>query len=710
MVDENRDGIEEIAEVQETPDKVAGRWISEIELAEKEFRSWQVRGNKIIERYKDERPNGKGGARAIVDRERRFAILWANVQTLAPAIYARSPNPQVSRRFRDDDPVGRLASEVLERAIAYSCEDYDFDSVMIQARDDYLLVGRGQAWIRYIPHIQSERIALQVGGEPGQFVDDDGLPVEEYEEDESGAYVMQESVTYEEVRADHVVWTDYLHNPCRNADEIAWVGRKVYMTRDELVERFGEEVGRAVPLDFTPQDAPEQKDNPDLFKKACVYEIWDKPTRKAYWISKSYSQSPLDERDDPLGLKDFFPCPKALYATLGPDKLVPVPDYALYQDQAEELDELTARIGKLTDALRLVGFYAGEAKVEMARVFQPGNENKLIPVDSWAQWAGSGGVKGLMEWVPIQDVVATLAACYNARQQVISDIYQITGIADIMRGDTNPNETATAQGIKAQWGSLRVRDRQKAIAAFARDIIRLKGEIIAEHFSVETLKAMTNVKLLDSPEQKQQIQAQMQQMQMMAQQAQQQGLPPPPMPPVDPEIERMLGLPTWAEVDALLKDDALRSFRIEVETDSTIEPDEQIEKQQAVEFATMLATMLGQALPAVQAAPALMPLIGETIKMVSRRFRAGREMEDIIDRTVDAIGQMPPGGGEQEAPEQPDPAAMMKAQADTAKVQVEAQRTQTDAQIAMAELALKERELQTKQWALQRDSDPQGAA
>jgi hypothetical protein len=49
-------------------------------------------------------------------------------------------------------------------------------------------------------------------------------------------------------------------------------------------------------------------------------------------------------RDDPLKLEGFFPCPPPLNATIAQGSTIPVPDYVLYQDQAEELDDLTGRI------------------------------------------------------------------------------------------------------------------------------------------------------------------------------------------------------------------------------------------------------------------------------------------------------------------------------------------------------------------------------
>lgn len=641
---------------------LAMRWIAEVEAVEKEIAPWVRRGGKVIDIYKDKR----GSDRLI--EARRFNILWANVQTLAPAIYARTPQGVVSRRFKDADPVGREASEVLERGINYSVEEYDFDDLMTQVRQDYLLPGRGTAWVRYEPTIETVQTE---GAEP------------------------YDQVTYERVVCDHVAWDDFLHSIGREWTDVTWVSRRVYLTRKELVARFGEEVGSKVPLDW----AQKGQSKDEQFKKAVVYEIWDKPSKRAIWVSKGYTSTPLDVREDPLGLTEFFPCPRPLYATLGPDSLIPVPDYVLYQDQAEELNELTARIGKLIDALRLNGFYAGDAKSEIQRAFDPANENKLIPVESWAAFAERGGVKGLIEWLPINMVIECLRGCQEQRRQVIEDIYQITGISDIARGASNPNETATAVSMKAQWGSLRVRDRQKEMARFARDVIRLMGEVIAEKFGVDTLRKMTGVKLLTNEERERMAM----QYQTVAQQAQATGQQPTP-PPAE------LQQPTWEEVEALLKDNALRQFRIEIETDSTIEPDEAEQKAAAVEFVMAIGKLIGDSLPAVQQAPPLGKLVAESIKFLTRRYRIGREMEATIDEVVDQISAMPPPQQGGPAPP-PDPVAGQVAQIGLQTEQVkqsgELQRAQIAAQTQSQRLPVEIGELQLKNNIAQRDLNPQ---
>jgi hypothetical protein len=378
----------------------------------------------------------------------------------------------------------------------------------------------------------------------------------------------------------------------------------------------------------------------------------------------------LDERDDPLGLQDFFPCPRPLLATTGPDRLVPTPDYVFYEGQCRDIDELTARIGKLTDALKLRGFYAaGDPAGKDLKLLFDKDTNELIPVDSWAQFSERGGVGGLIEWVPLDMVVQTLQGCIQARQQLIEDVWQVTGIADIMRGDVDPDETATATRTKATWGSSRVRDRQKELARFARDLMRLMAQVIAAKFSPETLAGMTNVQLLPSPEAKAQLAAQLQvqaqRQTALAQHAQLMGQPAPALPPPPGRALAMLQAPTWTEVCALLRDNTLRSFRIDVETDSTIEPDDADEKQRRIEFLEAVGGYVSKSIPAIQLMPQMLPVIAQGLLFLVRGFRVGREMEETIETALEQLQQtagqtQPPA----EAPKGPSPAAeMARAQA-----------------------------------------------
>ena len=191
--------------------------------------------------------------------------------------------------------------------------------------------------------------------------------------------------------SDLVQRDDFVHQAARTWDEVQWVAFRAYLSKDELTERFGAEMAQAIPLDASPETPDGERQNtyplPAVTSKATIWEFWDREKQKVCWVAKGYPKV-LESSDPYLKLDGFYPCPKPAFGTLTTDSLAPVPDYVYYQDQAEEIDILTVRIGALQQALKLVGFYPagpqGEGAPEVERAMSPGFENKLIAVKSWA--------------------------------------------------------------------------------------------------------------------------------------------------------------------------------------------------------------------------------------------------------------------------------------------------------------------------------------
>lgn len=467
--------LETRSDLGDAPNDKVTFWLQQLKLAEREDRDFVRRGRAIVRRYRDER----GMAESY---RARFNILWANVETLKPVLYGRTPNPDVQRRHVDDeDPIGRMGAEILERCLSYEDDVEEFDKVMKQVVEDRLLPGRGVARVFY----------------EATFGDEE--PDITQEPDEADGQPMMRPVETEHAPVRYVFWEDYRESPARNEEEVWWKGYRSYLTRDELVKRFGSKIGRAVTLDYSPRglgDFDQSQDGPlaDAFKKAQVWEIWDKVKKQAVWIAPSYTAGPLDDQDDPLELPGFFPSPRALKATTSNDKSVPVADYKQYQDQAEALDSLTARIEKLTQALMVKGVYAGSEKATIQQLLDTGTENQLIPVEDWAVFSGDkGSLQNMIAWLPVEQIAKVLLGLYDARERALKVLYQITGIADILRGETDPNETKGAQQLKSQFATRRISEAQKDVARFARDLMRLRGAVIATHFSPETLSEMSGL-------------------------------------------------------------------------------------------------------------------------------------------------------------------------------------------------------------------------
>lgn len=599
-------------ELAKTPE--AAFWSNEIATYESQFAKWEVRAKKIVKRYKDERPEN-------AKRTSQFNILWSNIQTLGPALYAKNPTPNVDRRFQDDDKLGTVSAMVLERAVTYFVEQDLFGDVMRSVVQDRLLPGRGTAWVRYVPNFRDVKV------EGTEEVKEDGSQVTDDQDTEE----PEQELYSEDVVPDYVHWCDFGHTWGRTWEEVRAIWRKVYLTRKQLKKR-GFKDWQSIPLDYTPKKSDDK--SADVGKKATVYEIWDKETRKVYWIHKEWPDA-LDIRPDPLGLKDFFPCPKPLFATLANDNLIPTPDYIQYQDQARELDDLTARIASITKAIKVVGVYDKSAE-GVQRILGENLENTLVPIENWAVFGEKGGLKGVIDYFPVADLAKVLMSLYDARDRTKQDLYEVTGISDIIRGATDPNETLGAQQLKGQFATLRLDYMQGDVARFSRDIVRIFGEIIAEHFSLDTIKDISSIKLLTMQE-KQQIQ--------MQQQMAPQGGQPQPLPE---EIQKLLDEPTWEEVMTLLRNDTMRCFKITIETDSTIKADQEAEKQARVEF---LGAAGGFIEKAVMMPPDLQPLAMEMLQFGIKGFKVGREMETTFDVALKKIKE----ATEQPQPEKADP-------------------------------------------------------
>jgi len=604
-------------------------YLDAIKAYEKAASKWETQAKKIIKRYLDERSDQQ-------QTRLRYNILWANVETLKPAIYAKTPKPEVERRFLDKDPVGRCASEVLERCLDYYVATTAFGSTMRQARTDYLLVGRGIAWVRYVPTM------VPGAPEPVQLTDDSVMG----DDDNDGVDDANEVITWEEVASDYVHWKDFGHSVARTWEEVNLVWRKVYMTRAQMKKRgFADYL--TIPLDYVDK---EMKDAPDAARKATVYELWDKNTREVVWLTKTHPRF-LDKREDPLGLDKFFPCSEPVYATLANESLIPVPDFVEYQDQAQELDELTARISALQKAIKAAGVYDASQQ-NLSRLLNEGVVNQLLPVDGWAALQEKGGIQGAVEMLPMKEIAETLLMLYEAREKVKQDLYEITGMSDIIRGATKASETATAQNIKNNYITLRLSEKQREMQRFARNTIEIMGNVICRHFQDETIKQVSGVQLMTEAE-KQQVKMAPQ---LAAQQAQLMGQQPPPPQPIPDDVQQMLDDPSWEQVLSLLRSEPDRCFRIDIETDSTIEMDAAQDRDQAMAF---LQAVGGFIKAAEGVPPTLAPLAGAMLEFGVRKWRVGRQLESLINKTVEDLEK----AAKNPPPAQPDP-AMAKVQGD----------------------------------------------
>jgi hypothetical protein len=444
----------------------------------------------------------------------------------------------------------------------------------------------------------------------------------------------------ESAPVDYIHWNDFCWSPgARNWGETRWVSFCTYVSKEEAEEKWGEE--KAEELNYvhrTPKDEKQvntYSDAKNTQEQAKVYEIWCKQSKHVYWYSKGVDEL-LGTQEDPLKLHTFYPCPQPMLANITTQDLVPKAAYTFAQDQYLQVDQLNTRIMLLAKAIKVVGVY-DKSSVGVQRMLGEAVENELIPVDNWAAFAEKGGIKGQVDWLPIEEIAAVMQQLIAVRDQAIQMLYQSTGMSDILRGSTDPRETKGAQELKSKFASVRIQAMQDLFAKFASDLQKIKAEIMARHFQPQTMITQSNI--LSTPDAQ------------LAPQAVQ-----------------------------LIKAPQTMIWKIQIRPESVAMVDYAQLKSERMEYIMGLSQFMQSAAPLAEMDKSVMPTIMELLKWGLSGFKGSQQIEGVLDKAIaDAqkrLAEPPP-------PPPPDPAveiAKAKAQADMQLAQQKAQADQQKAQ------------------------------
>lgn len=647
---------------------------------------WRKLGDDVVRVYRSQKE--LGGAERTPGKQTAFNVLYSNTETLLPALYNSTPIPDIRRRYGDPGKPGKAVAQMLERALSYSLDRYDFEAELKPTIFDSAVPGRGVGRVRLIP---------KIGGSEDEE-DEEGLETPEQESDEHADLMTApeagEKVIGHDVRYEYVHWKNFRAGPGLTWSDVPWIAFEHFMSREQLEDLLEGQKGAPdcedIPLNWDADGAkhetkPDQANvgrspDGDIFKRAHVWEIWDKKNREVIWLCSDYPWKVLCRVKDPLKLEGFFPIPRPLVPIETPGDMTPVPPYEAYRELAEELNEVSERIRRLARQVRVRGLYS-TMSADLQNLTQAA-DGELVPVENLDMFMAAGGdLNKVIGWWPIEPQVKAIKELVEQRERIKETINEVSGLSDILRGQTEASETATAQNIKSQWGSLRIQRMQQEIARYVRDIFRIKAELIANHYDVQYLSQMTNVELATEQD-KRLMQAKLQ---AMAQQAQMAGQQPPPPPQ---EITDYLDLPTVEEVEPLLRDDLLRSFKIDVESDSTIRADLTRNQQVMGEFVQGTAAYIQSVGPAVQAGLLPANVAVDIYAAFARNFKLGKQVEDSLDKLAENATK----AAQQPQPPKQDP-EMEKAQAE---IQMEQQRLQMEMQKAEQDAALQQKKIEAE--------------
>lgn len=659
--------------------KSSARVLAALAKAERCMNGWQGTCDRIDDVYSRFETDNINWLDAEYD------LFWASMEIMKPAVYAKPPHPVVSPKFKDRRRLQNVTAELLERTIISTFDRGDIDEAMIGCRDDLIFYGRGAPWLTY-------------------------------ETDEKGGG--------QRVCIEHLDRKDFLHPPARKWSEVPWVARRAWMTKREMRKRFRKPSGDAYMNAITSKPEGDEEGADNHSRKIGVWEVWHKADNRVYWVAEGVGIM-LDESDPHLKLSGFFPCPRPAYGTLRARTLIPVPDYLRYEGHFNKINQLTRRIYKLLDMVRMKGLIPSGGDVANAvqqLVAENDDVSLLIPVPEAALISGSTG--NYVQWLPLAEIATAIQGLIEARRELFGDFDRLSGISDIMRGETEAEETLGAQRLKSQYGSVRVREKIDELQRLACDITQIAAEIMAENFSKDTLLDMSQMEIPTKAEldkatkevekrAKEDLAEVRQEATKVAQQAQATGQQIDPQQAqqqiqqasqqivqrAGSELQKLSEQVPLEDVVKLLRDDKARNFAFEIATDSTILTDEMQEKANRNEFLTVFSGATQGLVGIAQLGPAGAKLAGEVLKFVLQPYRVGRELNGVIDEFIDAAPEMAAAAGQNgnqeaekaiaEANQKLADAELQKAQAAIAKVQADAQGKMQDMQLKATEAAAK---------------------
>jgi len=580
-------------------------WLNEIEDARKRDKHFRKDGETIKCLYNGEKPD-----------ENPFNILYSNTETLQPTLYSQLPRPQVKERFPQKDskgftvvnPLNKAVSEASNHMLSYlidtNVEGFEkFHDAMKEAVLDALLPGRGVTAVQFDAEIKKDA----------------------------------DEVEWACVVANTKKYNRFYHGFATKWEKVPWIAYEEYIDEDEAKDKFGAEIAEKVQFTISEEDEKNHTETEERRKTALVYQIWEKNSKTIKWVSPAYD-SYLKEDDDPLDITGFFNTPKPLMLHRKSNDLTPTPLYQLYENQAKELNRLTRSINKVAHAMKVRGGYDGNLGELMERILD-GEENTLVSVENVTALMDGGFEKHI--WLlPLGELAGVLQQLYASREQCKQTIYEITGISDILRGQSKASETLGAQEKKEAWGIMRIKNMQGDVQDYVRSILRMMLDV-----AVNKIPQRLWIKVTGLPyptrEKKEKALELINALKPQIQELMTSGQEPQRLQKYQKEageLTELLSQPSWEDILETLNEDYIRSFKVDIETNSTLDVEATEDKKNISEAMNAMAQFMNGLMPMVQSGILPFGAAKSLLLDICKRYRFGPEVEDEINAMTEPKG------------------------------------------------------------------------
>lgn len=588
----------------------------------------------------------------------RYPIWWSSNQIMRSAFWSRTPETYARRVFGIDDPIALTQAEILDRLGRYGIDTGEYDCAMKDCVADWLNADKTttQVCASYKPVKTKNTRQAVPGATPDEYLDaETQQPVlDEIKMDPATQQYFYEQtldeIEAEKIYAKSVPYNHILHTPsAKNSYEITDMGYYFCFTKEQAIDQFGEATVKDWPdavwkhartMDREEETRERNSTEESIDQIIEGWECWSKITKKVYWFCPA---SPTDFLKpptlDPLHLKGFFPSPKFAIGSKPNDSLYPTPPFVRMWPTIDILHVMYGRVFNMIDAARRRAIVNGDD--DFVAALNDLGDSEFIAAQNLTGLIENPGLENLIKYIDVTELVNCIGELNQQDEKFKANYDEWRGIPEILRGQSDPIETAAAVEQKVSSAHDRFKTDKAMFAELARETLEIMIDMYLYLYSDEKIMAVVGFKYMDPKHQQ-----------------------------------------NFAEALHGLRNDEERTIRIEIETDTTSYLGEQIRIQQRNAAITTVIEGLAKVQPLLQESPEGGALALKVMQSSLEGSGAGRQFVDditgYIDSYIEKLKQPPPPPG-------PDYEAMKiqiaQTNADTArsKVDVDAMKAQNDA-------------------------------
>lgn len=482
------------------------------------------------------------------DKGRLFPLYWQCCDTVSSAYYAKTPKLIARRKFDIEDPDALTAGLIAERLAEHLRDNCAFDATMSAAVSDLLHASKTttQLVTKQTIEVVQVPVPVMLAADGVTYLTQDGQPVTDVQQDAQGQLFTLSTIEKKRtsVGIKPVIYDELIHDPEASCEEdITAIGLHFVMDYDEAKERFlKNEDGsyKDIILPFKSNtnyhDDERDKDRDDLPGKYLEgWEIWDKKTQTVYFVSCDYSEAFLDSKPDLYKLRRFFPIAPLVITNKPKKNLYPRPVYSRLRPTLEKLHDLYARKFDLIDGIRRRCLVDG-SEPDLVDALNSLESGAFIACKNLQALLDKGGVQNLILWIPVAELISAISEINSLEAEFKNLVYEWFGVPDILRGVSDPQEALGTQQIKSTAAHDRFKVIKMRVQELARNSLEMMLDLAVHIMEPEEIQEIIGFKYLSQEHQRR--------------------------------------FPAGLEI---LKDDASRIVRLDLETDSTSFIDQQAE-------------------------------------------------------------------------------------------------------------------------------------